>query len=265
MATPGALPDDCAERRDVYVEDPESGECPLCQRREAFRGLVGRVERGVARVDGDLVLTNTHSSGLPEVMARLHDSVTIASGNENGISRANSGHSGHAPCDGFTPFGTISPAPSLAVSISTQSTLSICDFGSHDLEDVSHGGLRCRICGIVAAQRSSIRRSIDGSHPPSAHSYATPAAFTDDDDIGDDEAGVVGSVHDGLLPTDRCFQHARTPISEPAGTLRGRSVVTGSAAVSPESPATTVLSTATSALWRERDMAVRQRDMARNF
>ncbi|KAK5697971.1 hypothetical protein LTR97_006931 [Elasticomyces elasticus] len=35
LATPGVMADDCAERREAYLDDPESGACPICQRREA--------------------------------------------------------------------------------------------------------------------------------------------------------------------------------------------------------------------------------------
>ncbi|KAK5715023.1 hypothetical protein LTR15_010439 [Elasticomyces elasticus] len=35
LATPGVMADDCAERREAYLDDPEPGACPICQRREA--------------------------------------------------------------------------------------------------------------------------------------------------------------------------------------------------------------------------------------
>ncbi|KAK5680267.1 hypothetical protein LTS10_007194 [Elasticomyces elasticus] len=35
LATPGVMADDCAERREVYLDEPESGACPICQRRKA--------------------------------------------------------------------------------------------------------------------------------------------------------------------------------------------------------------------------------------
>ncbi|KAK5740625.1 hypothetical protein LTR17_004430 [Elasticomyces elasticus] len=36
LATPGVMADDCAERREVYLDDPEPGACPICQRRDAL-------------------------------------------------------------------------------------------------------------------------------------------------------------------------------------------------------------------------------------
>ena len=236
VATPGALPDDCADRRNVYLEEPEKGECPMCRRREAFHRTV--------QAAGGLGESHWVES---DILATKGDSRHPLTDDEDGPS---------IPIDArgiFTPSETNASSPSIvAWSCSTQSCPSICHFGEHEIEDSEHSGLRCRCCGVVAARRAAMREPIDSSPLIVAAPFAA---------VGSDAgAGSMDiDVHEQTShPSMRQhLQHAETPDSELAYTPSGSN--------SSEALRSLFSSPLVSSPGFSTTSSVRERDLARNF
>ncbi|KAK4547652.1 hypothetical protein LTR36_000609 [Oleoguttula mirabilis] len=253
-ATVGALPDDCADRRSVYLDNPEPEPCPICERRDAF---ARHVQQGMATSFD----RSPQSSGAYSIRAR--ETQGSSSSNSNSTPLALVDIEGDTvplllEHQDRSSNATLSTNPTTRASISSdwssrQSSISICFPGRHDLEDVGDGGLRCRLCHVVSGQRASIQSSTG--------LYGTPGGFTDDDD----DTSTVISVHDGPFDVEGHQQYfidgARERSATPAVTNSGP----GDATPTPASPAESMISTATSALWREHDKAMRERNMSRNF
>ncbi|KAK5125809.1 hypothetical protein LTR85_012085 [Meristemomyces frigidus] len=256
IATPGSLPDDCADRRCIYLDSPERGPCPMCEQREAFAQHVQQsttsVPSGTAN-DSQSGEGDSHPTPKTQGSSNL-DSTPPAPVDIEGdtiplLSQRN------RQVSTWDPAGSesISRASISSGWSSRQSSLSICFPGRHDLEDVGDGGMRCRICHVISGQRASIQ-SWSGM-------YGTPEAFTDDDD----GTSTVVSVHQGSFDVVGYQQYFRDESREQSVTLAETNALPRDATPTPASPAESTLSTATSALWREHDKAIRERNVSRNF
>ncbi|KAK1083090.1 hypothetical protein LTR33_003479 [Friedmanniomyces endolithicus] len=242
LSTPGIPSDDCAERRSVYIDEAEEGECPVCVRKAAMWLRFGSRNAAPPAVRPTRPVRSTRTPSVVESVASL---------------------------EGFTDSS----------SVTTHN--SMCPRGRCDMHDIPGRGMQCLLCGRTigcAATGSeadtvgprSIDRELDSPFADnSEYAYAggeSPYASHIDNPFRDpdEESTVVTSVHEGSgEDREGGRQRLSTVWEEGSGSDIGArdDASTTAGGNSPKS-------TATARAWRDMSSAMEERRMralSRNF